>query len=307
MEKVKQLRDNMNKAFIGKEDVVEHMLVCLLAGGHVLIEDVPGLGKTTLANALANSVQCSFGRMQCTPDSLPTDVTGVSIYNQKSGEFEFREGVVMNQVLLVDEINRATPKTQSSLLEAMAEGQVSVDGNVYTLPQPFMVIATQNPSEYVGTYPLPEAQIDRFMMCLSIGYPEKEQELEIARHLLSGELAGKVESVCTTEEILAMKKEVEQVKIAEPVLSYIVDIIRATREEEKYVVGASPRAMLALVRAAQAKAYLCERDYVKPDDVKAVVKSVLMHRLVLTTKARGQENNAEQIFHNLLLKVRVPV
>lgn len=307
MEKVKQLRDNMNKAFIGKEDVVENMLVCLLAGGHVLIEDVPGLGKTTLANALANSVQCSFGRMQCTPDSLPTDVTGVSIYNQKTGEFEFREGVVMNQVLLVDEINRATPKTQSSLLEAMAEGQVSVDGNIYTLPQPFMVIATQNPSEYVGTYPLPEAQIDRFMMCLSIGYPEKEQELEIARHLLSGELASKAEAVCTTEEILAMKKEVEQVKIAEPVLSYIVDIIRATREEEKYVVGASPRAMLALVRASQAKAYLSERDYVKPDDVKAVVKPVLMHRLVLTTKARGQENGAEQVFHNLLLKVRVPV
>lgn len=307
MSKIDQLRGNMNRYFIGKEEVVENVLVCLLAGGHVLIEDVPGLGKTTLASVLARSIRCSFGRMQCTPDSLPTDITGVSVFNQKTGEFDYWEGVVMNQILLVDEINRATPKTQSSLLEAMAEKQVTVDGKRYQLPDPFMVIATQNPAEYVGTYPLPEAQIDRFMMCLSIGYPEKEQELQIARQLLNQETISRAEPVCTCEEILSMIEEASKIKVSEPVLSYIVDIIRATREEEKYVVGASPRAMLALVRASQAKAYLCGRDYVKPDDVKAVVEPVLLHRLVLTTKARGQQVQPKQIFHNLLLKVRVPV
>lgn len=307
MNVIKKLKQNISRFFVGKEDVVEQVLVCLLAGGHILIEDVPGLGKTTLAKVLATSMQCSFGRIQCTPDTLPGDITGLSVYNQKKGEFEFCEGVVMNQLLLADEINRATPKTQSSLLEAMAEYQVTVDGAVHKLPEPFMVIATQNPTEYIGTYPLPEAQLDRFMMRLSIGYPEKEQELLIARKLLTGQVAEAAEPVCTTDEILAMKKEVEQVKVSDVVLSYIVDIIRKTREEERFVTGASPRAMLALLRASQAKAYLNGRDYVKPDDVKAEARPVLVHRFSLTAKARGQRADVASIFNAVMTQVRIPV
>lgn len=307
MQTVTKLRDNISQYFIGKEDVVENLLVCMLAGGHVLIEDVPGLGKTTLASVLAKSIQCSFGRIQCTPDTLPGDITGVSVFNQQTSKFEFCEGVVMNQLILVDEINRATPKTQSSLLEAMAENQVTVDGTIHKLPELFMVIATQNPSEYIGTYPLPEAQVDRFMMCLSIGYPEKEQELQIARQMLEGKVVAKANAICSTEDIVRIKKEVEQVKVSEAVLSYIVDIIRSTREDDRFVLGASPRAMLALLKASQAKAYLDGRDFVKPDDVKAVVRPVLLHRLELTTKAKGQRLSALNIFDNLLLKVKVPV
>lgn len=307
MEIAERLKENISHFFVGKEEVVEQVLVCLLAGGHILIEDVPGLGKTTLAKVLAASMQCSFGRIQCTPDTLPGDITGLSVYNQKKGEFEFCEGVVMNQLLLADEINRATPKTQSSLLEAMAEYQVTVDGAVHKLPEPFMVIATQNPAEYIGTYPLPEAQLDRFMMRLSIGYPEREQELLIARKLLTGQVAEAAEPVCTTDEILAMKKDVEQVKVSDVVLSYIVDIIRQTREEERFVTGASPHAMLALLRASQAKAYLNGRDYVKPDDVKAEAHPVLVHRFSLTAKARGQRADVASIFNAVMTQVRIPV
>ncbi len=307
MEIVKALRENLNAYFVGKEEVVENVLVCLLAGGHVLIEDVPGLGKTTLASTLAKSIQCSFGRLQCTPDTLPGDITGVSVFNQKSGEFEFCEGVVMNQILLADEINRATPKSQSSLLEAMAENQVTVDGKLHRLPQPFMVIATQNPVEFIGTYPLLEAQMDRFMMRISIGYPEKEQELQIARQMLSGRTVAKVQPVCNAEDICKLVQEVEQIKIADAVLAYIVDIVRLTREEERFVLGASPRAMLALMKASQAKAYLLGRDFVKPDDVKAVVRQVLLHRFSLTSRAKGQQNEVLAIFNSILQKAKVPI
>lgn len=307
MGKAELLKNNISKYFVGKEDVVDNVLICLLAGGHILIEDVPGLGKTTLAGVLSKSIQCSFGRIQCTPDTLPGDITGVSIYNQKSGEFEFSEGAVMHQLVLVDEINRTTPKTQSSLLEAMAEGQVTVDGGIHKLPEPFMVIATENPVEYVGTYPLPEAQLDRFMMCIKIGYPDKENELRIARQKLEGRVINDAEAVCTTKDILSMKEEVSKVNVSDAVLSYIVDIIRATREEDRYVLGASPRAMLALTNAAQARAYLNSRDYVNPDDVKAVARQVLVHRFSLTAKARGLREDTLSIFNSILSKVKVPV
>lgn len=304
---INKLKTNINKYFVGKEDVVENILICLLTGGHVLIEDAPGLGKTTLASVISKSVQCSFGRIQCTPDTLPGDITGVSIFNPATREFEYHKGVLMNQLILVDEINRATPKTQASLLEAMAEKQVTVDGNIYALEDPFLVIATQNPVEYIGTYPLPEAQMDRFMMRLSIGYPDKEQEIEIAKQNITGETYKNIEAVCSPQDILNMRKEVEAVKISDAIYSYIADIIRSTRTEERFVLGASPRAMIALTKASMAKAYMDGRDFVKPDDVKAVAYSVLTHRLVLTNQARSQRLQAKDIFKSLLIKVKVPV
>lgn len=211
---IERLRENINRVFIGKEEVVEDLLVCLLAGGHVLLEDVPGVGKTTLAGVLARAMSCSFGRIQFTPDTLPGDVSGVSIYNMKSGEFEYRAGAVMSQILLADEINRTSPKTQASLLEAMAEGQVTVDGVIHELPRPFMVIATQNPVEFLGTYPLPEAQMDRFMMRLSIGYPEREQEIRMAEAFLQGETPDRVQTVCSAAEVMEMKEAAASVSVS---------------------------------------------------------------------------------------------
>lgn len=302
-----KLKENINRVFVGREDAVEDLLTCLFAGGHVLLEDVPGVGKTTLASSLARSIGCSFGRIQFTPDTLPGDVTGVSVCNMKTGEFEYRPGVVMNQILLADEINRTAPKTQASLLEAMAEGQVTVDGKVYPLPRPFMVIATQNPVEFLGTYPLPEAQMDRFMMRLSIGYPKREQEIRMARQALEGRTPDKAQPVCTAGEIRKTMEAVKTVTVKETVLGYMEDMITLTRQEPRFVLGASPRALLALMRASQAKAFLQERDYVKPDDVKAVAMRVLLHRLVLTSEARIQKADAEGIVKSLILKAKVPM
>ena len=306
-ELVIRLRDNINRVFVGKEEIVENLLICLLAGGHVLLEDVPGVGKTTLALTLAKSMEASFGRIQFTPDTLPGDVTGVSVYHMKTGEFVFQPGVVMNQILLADEINRTSPKTQASLLEAMAEGQVTVDGKVYELPNPFLVIATQNPVEFMGTYPLPEAQMDRFMMRLSIGYPEREQEIRMAEQFLQGKTPDKTQAVCQAGDILTLRKEAQAVTVKENILAYMEDIVKATREEPRYVLGASPRALLALLRASQARAFLQGRDFVKPDDVKAVAKQVLVHRLVLSAEARIQKADAEAILTALILKVKVPM
>lgn len=306
-EVINALRNNINTYFVGKEDVTENLLVCLFAGGHLLIEDVPGLGKTTLASTLSKSVSMSFGRLQCTPDTLPGDVTGVSVFNPKTTEFTYSKGVVMNQLLLADEINRATPKTQSALLEAMSENQVTVDGEIHALPSPFMVIATQNPIEYVGTYPLPEAQLDRFMMRLSVGYPGKSEEIRIAKNLLSGITAGNITSVCTPEDILEIKEVTENIKVADSVLEYIVDIIRKTREEENLSAGASPRAMLALLRASQAKALLSGRDYVRPDDVKSIASKVLLHRLILTPEAKSRQADVTVIFRDLMTNIKVPI
>lgn len=302
-----KLKDNINQIFVGKQEVVENLLICFLAGGHVLLEDVPGVGKTTLALALAKSMSCSFGRIQFTPDTLPGDVTGISVYHMKTGEFSYQPGVVMNQVLLADEINRTSPKTQASLLEAMAEGHVTVDGVVHTLPQPFLVMATQNPVEFLGTYPLPEAQMDRFMMRLSIGYPDREQEIRMAQQFLQGKTLDKMEAVCQAEDVLAMRREVAGITVKESVLGYITDMTGATRGEQRFVMGASPRALLALVRASQARAFLQERSFVKPDDVKAVAMQVLLHRLALSSEARIQKEDAAGILKSLILKTRIPV
>lgn len=297
----------MNEVIVGKQDVVEKILICLLAGGHILLEDVPGVGKTTLARCLAKSIGCSMGRVQFTPDTLPGDIVGMSIYNMKTGEFEYREGVVMNQILLADEINRTSPKTQASLLEAMAEGQITVDGKVYPLPDPFMVIATQNPVEFTGTYPLPEAQLDRFMMRISIGYPSREQEIRMATQFLEGKNVNGIEVVCSDQDILELRKAVTEIKVTDIVLGYIEDVIDLTRKESRFLLGASPRAMLALIRAAQAKAFLDGRDYVKPDDVKYVAEGVLLHRLTLTSEAKIMKANKASILSSLILKARIPV
>lgn len=306
-ELAKKLEESINRVFIGKEDVVEDLLTCLLAGGHVLLEDVPGVGKTTLAATLARSMECSFGRIQFTPDTMPGDVSGVSVYNMKTNDFEYRPGAVMAQVLLADEINRTSPKTQASLLEAMAEGQVTVDGTVYSLPRPFLVIATQNPVEFIGTYPLPEAQLDRFMMRLSIGYPDREQEMRMAAQFLEGQTPDRVEQVCGAEDVLRMQSKVREVAVKESVVGYIEDLIALTRSEPRFVLGASPRAMLALLRASQGKAFLQGRDFVKPDDVKAVAAQVLQHRLALSSEARIQKVDAQSVLKSLILKVKVPV
>ena len=302
-----ELKANMNTVFVGKEDVVEDLLICLFAGGHVLLEDVPGVGKTTLANTLAKSVKCSLGRIQFTPDTLPGDILGVSMYNMKTQEFEYREGVVMNQILLADEINRTSPKTQASLLEAMAEEQITVDGKVYDLPKPFMVIATQNPVEFLGTYPLPEAQMDRFMMRLSIGYPDREQEIKMAMQYLAGTTADKIEAVCSSEDILRIRQAVSAVTVTSQVLSYIEDLVDLTRKEERFVLGVSPRAMLALVSASQGAAFMQGRDYVKPDDVKRVALKVLLHRISLTSDARIRKEDAARVLQSLILKAKIPV
>ena len=306
-ETIETLRESINRVFIGKEDVVEDMLVCLMAGGHVLLEDVPGVGKTSLAGVLAKTTACSFGRIQFTPDTLPGDVSGISVYNMKTGEFEYREGVVMNQILLADEINRTSPKTQASLLEAMAEGQVTVDGVVHALPEPFMVIATQNPVEFLGTYPLPEAQMDRFMMRLSIGYPEREQEIRMAQAHLKGETPDSARAVCGPAEILQLREAAAAVSVSDALLDYMKDIVDLTRQEERFMLGASPRAFLALIRASQGNALLMGRDFVKPDDVKTVAMQVLLHRLALSKDARLRKEDAAAVLKSLVLQAKIPV
>lgn len=304
---INRLRTLMHEYFVGKEEIIDNVLICLFAGGHLLLEDVPGVGKTTLARTVAKAVDCDFGRIQFTPDTLPNDIIGSEVFNLKTSEFEYRPGAIMHQIILADEINRTSPKTQSSLLEAMAEGQVTVGGKKYALSEPFMVIATQNPVEFSGTYPLPGAQLDRFMMKLSIGYPSKEEELRLAKNELSGKTVETVESVIKAEDVLKIREEVSKVLIKDEVLSYIREIIDLTRHEPRFVLGASPRAMLSIMRASQGHAYLDGRDFVKPDDVKAVAVSVLSHRLVLTSEARIGKEDTAKILSALILKAKVPI
>ncbi len=304
---VKKLKNQIGEYFVGKEDIIESILICLFAGGHILLEGVPGVGKTTLATTLAKAVDCDFGRIQFTPDTLPTDVMGTEIFNMKTGDFEYREGAVMHQIVLADEINRTSPKTQASLLEAMAEGQTTVSGVKHKLPEPFMVIATQNPSDFIGTYQLPEAQMDRFMMLLSLGYPDEDEELRMAQNMLAGKAAETVESVISAEDVLDIKSEVAQVIIKDNVIRYARNIAELTREENRFILGASPRAVLALLKAAQAKAFLEGRDFVKPDDIKAVAPKVLGHRLNLTSEAKIAKENKDDILKRLIQKAKIPL
>ncbi len=303
---INRLKDQINEYFVGKEMVVENVLICLLAGGHILIEDVPGVGKTTLARLLAKSLDMSFGRIQFTPDTLPGDVTGVSVYNAKTGDFEYREGAIMHHIILADEINRTSPKTQSALLEAMAEGSVTVDGKSYDLPDPFMVIATQNPIEFIGTYPLPEASVDRFMMRLSIGYPGRDEEIRLARNFVCGKTSEDVKPVCSVEELKDLRNKVRDITISDNVISYVKEIIDSTRSESRFVIGASPRALLSLIRASQASAFINGREFVIPDDVKAVTVNVLHHRLTLTPESRIAGDNVDNIVTGLMLKAKIP-
>ncbi|MCR5683984.1 MAG: MoxR family ATPase [Lachnospiraceae bacterium] len=304
---IEKLKDNIYTVFVGSARVVDLSICCLLAGGHILFEDVPGVGKTTLALALSHSINCSFGRVSFSPDTLPSDITGLSIYNQASKQFEFKPGPVMNNIFLADEINRTPPKTQSALLEVMQEKSVTADGAVYPIEGIFMVIATQNPIEFAGTYPLPEAQLDRFMMKLSIGYPSKEDELKLADMFMSGRRAGELQNICSAADIEELQKKAQEVKVSDKVLGYIYNIIAATRKEKRYVTGASPRAMLALIRAVQAHALMDGRDWAKPDDVKALYVPVLLHRLILSVEARMAQEDPETLLRGLVSRVEVPV
>jgi MoxR-like ATPase len=297
---------NVEGVIVGKRDEVELALIALACQGHLLIEDVPGVGKTVLAKSLARSIGCQFKRIQFTPDLLPSDVTGVSIYNQKTEEFEYRPGPVIAQVVLADEINRATPKTQASLLEAMEERQVTVDGTTYEMPRPFMVLATQNPIEYEGTFPLPEAQLDRFMLRLKLGYPARDDEVIILDRQQYSHPVEALEQVTSSDDLLAAQAEVRQVHVSAELRQYIVDLASATRRHPDVYLGASPRGSLALFRAAQARALLRGRDYAIPDDVKALAESALAHRLIVNPSARVRGVGASEILAEIMRAAPVP-
>jgi len=302
----KRVMENMSRVVVGKKAAVEMLMVALLADGHMLIEDVPGLGKTLLAKSLARSLSAAFKRVQCTPDLLPADITGFSVYNQKTGCFELRHGPVMTHVLLVDEINRAIPRTQSSLLESMAERQVTIDGQTLPLSRPFFVIATQNPIELEGTFPLPEAQLDRFLLKIHLGYPDKEEEMKILRRFQTADPLKELETVISVEQVTALQEEVRRVHVAEAVLDFIGEIGGATRTSRAFRYGASPRGTLGLMRASQALALLQGRSYVLPDDVKRLAPAVLSHRLILTEEERLRGGEAGPILEDLLSRVPVP-
>lgn len=300
------IRKNMKKAVVGKEAIIDQLLIALICSGHVLVEDLPGLGKTTLVSSLAASLGCEFQRIQFTPDVLPSDITGYSMVQMQTGEQIFRPGSIHHQIILADEINRASPKTQSALLEAMQERQVTVDGRTYPLPKPFMVLATQNPVEMAGTYPLPEAQMDRFLMRVSVGYPSHEEELAIVRSRRSVTKALQLEPVADVKDILAIQAFVEKVHVEEAVLEYIVALVETTRRAEGVLIGVSPRGSIALTQAACAAAILQGRDYVIPDDVKKLAVSVLAHRIVMKSRSGLEGASATDVVEKVLRTVKVP-
>jgi MoxR-like ATPase len=297
---------NIGSVILGKEDVIEACVVALLAGGHVIVEDYPGVGKTLLAKALARSVSCRFTRVQFTPDLLPSDVTGVSVFNQKTGSFEFRPGPIFANIVLADEINRSSPKTQASLLECMEERQATIDNVTHPIAAPFMVIATQNPIEYEGTYPLPEAQLDRFMMKLGLGYPSPAAEEDILYEQTARDPLAELEPVLGAGEVLAMQAAVTRVQVAPPLRRYVVELLGTTRTSRDLALGASPRAGIALVRAAKALALLRGRDFVVPQDLKELAGRILSHRVILSPDARVHGLTEEDVVAGLLADVPVP-
>lgn len=307
---VTQLQRSIARAIYGKEDVIQLALVTLLARGHLLIEDVPGVGKTTLAQALAKSFHCSFQRIQFTSDLLPSDVLGVSVYNPETREFEFRQGPVFANVVLADEINRTTPRTQSALLEAMNEAQVTVDGRTLPLPQPFLVIATQNPVEHHGTYPLPESQLDRFLMRIKMGYPSHETERQILRDRSGNDPVTAMEPVADVADVLSMQERVTRVKVDTSLHDYALEIVNRTRKSDQLALGVSPRGTLMLQRAAQARAFLEGRDYCLPDDFKQLAVSVFSHRVVASTRhasLQKKSETTESVLREIVESVRVPL
>ena len=305
---VESLKANIAKVIVGKEEAVELMLSALLCQGHVLIEDVPGVGKTTLASALARSLDCSFKRIQFTPDVTPSDITGFSMVNMKTGEMEFHQGAVMSQIVLADEINRTSPKTQASLLEVMEEGQVTVDGFTYRMPKPFIVLATENPLDFVGTYPLPEAQLDRFFMKIAIGYPTSEEESLILERFSTGARPmDALRPICSAQDILDAQQMVTRVYSSKEVRAYIASIAQASRKHAALQLGVSTRGAIFLLRAAQARAHLQGRDYVAPEDVQFMAAPVLAHRVLLSPEARMRGMTAERVLSQVIGGVKVPV
>ena len=306
-ESAARLRENIQKVIVGKADIIDLALIAILCEGHLLLEDVPGTGKTTLAKTIAASLGCTFRRVQFTPDLLPSDLTGIYYFNQKAQEFEFRPGPVMAQILLADEINRATPRTQSALLEAMQERQVTVDIATHALPRPFLVMATQNPIELEGTFPLPEAQLDRFLMKIALGYPDEAGENEMLLRFERNDPLDTLESVAEPRDILSMQEATRTVRVENSIRQYIVNICRATREHGDIMLGASPRATMALYRTCQARAAIDGRDFVIPDDVKAMAPPVLTHRLVVNPQTRLRGRIPEDVVREIVDTVPVPV
>ena len=302
----KKIIENISKVMVGKNDALELILVALLADGHVILEDVPGVGKTLVTKSLAKSIKGSFKRIQFTPDLLPADITGFNVYDQKSGQFKFQSGPVLTNILLADEINRAIPRTQSSLLESMEERQVTIDGKTYPLPKPFLVLATQNPIELEGTFPLPEAQLDRFLLKISLGYPNKEEEMAMLERFQEHDPLITLEPVADPEQLTNMQRLRKAVKVSAPVREYITDIVAATRENENLRFGSSPRGSLGLMRAAQGLAALRGRAYVLPDDVKELLLPVLGHRIILNEEAKLSGEGPERILEEIISRIPVP-
>jgi MoxR-like ATPase len=302
-----KIRHSVQRVIVGKDDVIDLAIIALLCKGHVLVEDVPGIGKTTMAKALAQSLGCTFNRIQFTPDLMPTDVLGVNFYNQKSGDFEFRAGPIFSQILLADEINRATPRTQSALLEAMGERQATIDGVTRAISEPFMVLATQNPIEMEGTFPLPEAQLDRFMLRIKLGYPSPDEESDILLRFQKDTILPALDPITTESELRPLQDAVTTVRVDDTIRMYVVAITQATREHDGLSLGASPSAALSLYKTAQAKAALDARDFVTPDDVKGMAETVLAHRMILTSNSRLRGRTTEMIVEEVLDSVPVPI